>query len=143
MSSNLKKLCASLKIQAVSEYLGIKREEDGDQKGNERLVFQTRAWEYKAWKVTIRMGKRRLTTSYRMGMAHTGEPDVASVVYSLISDYQCARDSSFEDFCFEYGYNLDSRKAEKTFKQCRATGPKLEKLLGDTLPQLIEASQDY
>jgi hypothetical protein len=70
------------------------------------------------WKVTLRRkGGRRMTVYFSMGPAHTSEPEAAEVLDCLASDasgYDNAR--SFEDWCSEYGYDSDSRKAERTYK---------------------------
>ena len=84
------------------------------------------------WKVTLRMGTRRMTTTFSMGMGHHGaQPDLADVLDCLASDassYINSRD--FEDFCSEFGYDTDSRKAERTYKACGHNAKRLERFLG-------------
>jgi hypothetical protein len=41
-----------------------------------------------------------------------------------------ALQSSFEEWCGEYGYDVDSRKAEKIFRICRRQGQSLLRILG-------------
>ena len=57
------------------------------------------------------------------------ELDDESVLNTICSDYYCPDD--FSEFCSEYGYDQDSRKAEKTFKNCQIQSAKLHKLFED------------
>lgn len=92
------------------------------------------------WKVTLEIGKtgfqkkrRRLTVYFSKGYGHNGtEPNVDEVLDCLASD-STAMDMSFEDFCSEFGYDMDSRKAEATFKACVRIGKNLARFLGDDL----------
>lgn len=56
-------------------------------------------------------------------------PTAAEVLDSLASDASSA-DQSFEDWCGDYGYDTDSRKAEAAYNACRETMFNLRKLLG-------------
>lgn len=47
-------------------------------------------------------------------------PTLEEVVYALHSDANCVRHGqSFAEFCGEFGYDADSRKAEACFNACR------------------------
>lgn len=84
-----------------------------------------------ACKIKTRLGKQ-LTVPFSMGAAHVGEPRLADVLDCMASD-SCGVDNaaSFEDWCGEYGYDTDSRKAERTFKICQRQSANLKRLLGD------------
>lgn len=70
-------------------------------------------------------------------------PDTRDVIYSLLMD-SIADDMPFEDWCSEYGYDTDSRKAEATYHQCADTGRALRLALGTgMLDGLREVFQDY
>ncbi len=56
-------------------------------------------------------------------------PTVIEVMYSLLMDADSG-DYSFEDFCGNFGYDEDSRKAEQTWRACQEQGRKLRTLLG-------------
>lgn len=46
-------------------------------------------------------------------------PSVEDVEESLVRDAECvSHGESYEDFCFDLGYDTDSRKAEKIFNEC-------------------------
>lgn len=71
------------------------------------------------------------------------KPDLKDVVYSLVMDSD-AIDYEFVDWCMNYGYEEDSRKAERIYAQCQELGLKLLRALGpDGLTALRELYQDY
>jgi hypothetical protein len=83
------------------------------------------------WRCVFKRGKSRLTIPFSMGPAHTREPEAADVLDCLASDsagYENAQ--SFEDWCAEYGYDTDSRKAERIYRTCEAQADKLKAFLG-------------
>ena len=82
---------------------------------------------------------------YSMGSAHAGKrPELPDVLNSLALDasgYENARD--FADFCGEYGYDTDSRKAEDIYRACQRGGDGVRKLLAgipDAVEKLAELS---
>ena len=91
-----------------------------------KCVLSRRFWEHGKRKITVKM-----TVAFSMGYGHHGKaPDVADVLNCLSSDSSLADDNSFEGFCSELGYDVDSRKAEKTFKACQHTAKRLQNFLG-------------
>jgi len=71
------------------------------------------------------------------------KPDAIDVIYSLVSDSE-AIDYSLEDWASNYGYNVHSRSAKKTYRACLIIGLKLNNSLGSNgLGRLREAAQDY
>lgn len=55
--------------------------------------------------------------------------DVLSAFECFVSDALAGRDS-FEDFCAEFGYDTDSRRAERTWKACKRSWEKLIRVSG-------------
>lgn len=89
------------------------------------------------WRCVLRHrnhGRKAMTVYFSMGVGLNGrEPSAAEVLSSLASDaagIQNAR--SFEDWCGEYGYDTDSRKAERIFKVCEREADKLRRFLGSS-----------
>lgn len=73
----------------------------------------------------------RMTTYFSMGYGHKGkEPGAADVLDCLASDSSSVSDS-LEDWCSNYGYDTDSRKAERTYKACVHAASRLKTFLGD------------
>lgn len=91
-------------------------------------------WQANHYRVTLRYGRRRFSLYFSQGIGISGEPKTASVLDCLASDasgVENARD--FEDWCGEYGYDTDSRRAERTYRTCRRQAARLKRLLGDDL----------
>lgn len=85
------------------------------------------------WKVTIiTKDSNKMTLFYSKGYGHNGQaPTVEEVLDCLASDaagYDNAR--SFEDWAGEYGYDVDSRKAERVYNTIKEQADKLKALLG-------------
>jgi hypothetical protein len=94
--------------------------------------------------VTLHAFGKRLTTPYYMGSGLNGEPKVADVLGCLLSDASSVASArSFEDWAYDLGYDLDSRRAEKIYWACEQSAGNLEWLLGENLAELTEAAQDY
>jgi hypothetical protein len=91
-------------------------------------------WQKQAnpWTITLRRGRKRMTVPFFTGPAITEEPDAKDALNALLLDasgYENA--SSFEDWCSEYGYDTDSRTAERIWKQVERQTKKLKQFLGD------------
>lgn len=102
-------------------------------------------WQKKAnqYTVTLKYGRRQMTIPFFMGIAHTNEPTLEDVMPCLVSDYFAAENArNFEDFANDFGYDTDSRKAEKIYKQCLKEAEKMKKLFGNDLDSIIEKYQD-
>jgi hypothetical protein len=83
--------------------------------GDEHRVILSRAMtgkrlEFPFWNSLNDSQTRKLPTAY-------------DVLACCGSDLSCP--DTFEEFCAEYGYDQDSRKASATFKVCSAFGAKL------------------
>lgn len=71
-------------------------------------------------------------------------PSLSDVLQSLASDARGALNArDFEDFCGEYGYDTDSRSAEKVYAACTQVHLELYKLLGGSLyEQLLDCTEE-
>lgn len=76
---------------------------------------------------------------YYMGTGHNGKaPEIGDVLNSLASDAAGTIGVSFEDWCTEYGYDDDSRRAERTYNACQRIARELRMLLGsEELDELL------
>lgn len=82
--------------------------------------------------VTLKQGKKRMSFdffdsayNYRNGKTEITAYDALTTCSSEIN---CP--DTFEDFCSEFGYEEDSRKAEKTFRALKKFSDKLKKFFG-------------
>ena len=94
------------------------------------------------YKCTLKYGKRQFTTYFSMGSAHCKDPTAEDLLDCLASDasgYDNCR--GFEDWCSDYGYDTDSRKAEKTFNTIGAQTAKLRKFLSDKFDELLNSER--
>lgn len=80
-----------------------------------------------------------LTVYFSQGSAHENPPTLAEVLDCLASDASGIENArSFEEWASEYGYDTDSRKAERTYKICEKQARDLERFLGqDAYQQLL------
>jgi len=86
---------------------------------------------------TLKFERERfeLITFYSKGSGHKSKkwphkpipPALDEVLDSLRLDWSLAH-ASFEDFCFELGYDLDSRKAYAIYESCVNIGRQVERL---------------
>jgi hypothetical protein len=125
MCSELTRLCEKLGVKIASKY-GAVEVPEGWNRGTH------------PYKVTLRLGRRRLTTAFFYGSGCTNEPTAADVLACLASDARSA-EGSFEDFCSDLGYDVDSRKAEQTYKACAKMAMRLPKFLGEHFEAVASA----
>lgn len=82
-----------------------------------------------------------LTYTKQNGDTEPKRPTLEDVLYSLTMDSYAANET-FQSWCFEYGYDTDSRKALATYEACQKIADDLREL-GFNLEQLQEYFQDY
>ncbi len=82
-----------------------------------------------SYRCMLRYKGRQYSFDYWQGTGISRDPDAAGCLESLLSDSTVS--DSFEDFCGEFGYDTDSRKAEKTHKACLKVRENMERLLGE------------
>lgn len=73
----------------------------------------------------------------------TIKPDPADVIYSLLIDSEVIDYSSFEEWASNFGYDADSRQAEKTYNDCMKIALKFRTIGEATIAELREVFQDY
>lgn len=70
-------------------------------------------------------------------------PDLADVMYSLVMDGAAFFDAqSFDDWCSDFGYDTDSRSAERMYRACSEAGRAIA-ATGVDVDQLRDLFQDY
>lgn len=71
-------------------------------------------------------------------------PKLVNVLWCLVQDASVLNYSSYEEWCPELGYDIDSRKGEESYRQCLRQSLALKNILGhDTLEKLTELYQYY
>jgi len=113
----------------------------------EPALHAPKGWEFDQWVCTIRQGKKSMRVTYKLGTGHAGNPPkLHDVLYALASDANefCAPDvPAFEQWADNYGYDTDSRKAEKTYRACKRQSERLKTFLGSALLlDLVECEEE-
>lgn len=86
------------------------------------------------WRCVIRCGRdqrRRMTVVFSMGLGIIGQPKLRDVLDCLAADAAGIENAQgdFASWASEYGFDTDSRKAERTFRACQRQAQKLERML--------------
>ena len=72
------------------------------------------------------------------------KPEDCDVLYSLASEADALNYSTFEDWAGCFGYDPDSRKGEKIYRECLEIALKIRGALGESgLAALQQACEDY
>lgn len=83
-------------------------------------------------KCRLSRGRKSYTFDFWMGSATSGHP----TMYDVLSCLQRYDVGSFEDFCWEFGYDTDSRAAERIYKAVCKEYAAVERLFGDVMDEL-------
>lgn len=71
-------------------------------------------------------------------------PDITDVVYCLLLDSDVLNYVTFEEWAFDFGYNPDSREAEKIYQACLKIALQMKQMFScQELEALRELFQDY
>ncbi len=93
------------------------------------------------WRVTLRRPdpRRQFTLVFSMGRGHNGaEPKADEVLDCLASDAAGYENTTgFEDWAEYYGYDTDSRSAERTYRAVERETHRLSRFMGDEYESLL------
>ena len=100
------------------------------------LYFPNDKEEREIYKITLRNSKGSYTFTFGQSIANCGQEPTSYDVLAGLTSYDIG---TFEDFCGEFGYDIDSRTAEKTYKAvykeyknlCRIFTPEELRLLAE------------
>lgn len=98
----------------------------------------------RAFSVTLHHHGRDMRVSFGQGAGHVDAPTVADVLECLASDaatYDQA-DRFDEDWARDYGYDPDSRDAERTYRAVKAQTERFRALLGEDYDAVVYADQE-
>jgi len=117
------------RIKIESEYVDSNpnMQDDGHRMNHYKVVLTAR----------IDGKRKQFTTYFSMGLGLSGDPDAGSVLDCLASDSSGIDGQSFEDWAGDYGYDTDSRKAERTYNACVTQAAKLKKFLGESVYETL------
>lgn len=96
------------------------------------------SYERNLWEFTIKKGRKSYKSEFWDSVANSNHIDpVEPSNYDLLACLTKYDPGTFEDFCVDFGYNTDSRKAEKTYKAVVKEYESLCRVFGDD-PDLWE-----
>ena len=136
METLLKKGLKKVKITLNDDifYLTQGKAQDYIRENETDYVHRTRIYvEYKGNKTSFFF--HGSIYDYQNGKAYYKEDQFPFMLYCFLSDSHSGY-MSFDDFCGGFGYDTDSRKAEKIHKLCKRSMDKVRKLGIDTEDQL-------
>lgn len=87
------------------------------------------------WRVTLRRNGKSFSFKFGQSIASDGTPPTAYDVLTCLTKYE---PGTFENFCDEYGYDNDSRKAEKVYKAVVKEYAGVARLFSDVIEELAE-----
>ena len=86
---------------------------------------------------------KRFQVYYSQGPAHKNPPQAHEVLYCLQANcIGVENGQTFEEWANEYGYDEDSRKAERTYNACVDTAKRLKEFLGFHWETFLELTED-
>jgi hypothetical protein len=89
------------------------------------------------WVFELRLTRKRKQYTFEFGQSIAAGGEVPSM-YSVLACLTKYDPEDFEDFCDNFGYDIDSRKAEKTYHAVVKEWKAVERLFGDILEELQE-----
>ena len=102
-------------------------------------------WVSNAWTVTIHNNEFpcHIGIGLKSKDGTTRVPDIKGVMRSLLRDMD-AGDKTFEEFCSDYGYDEDSRKAYALWEECGRVMVRVQALFSpDEIDAMRKALEDY
>lgn len=99
---------------------------------------------YNYHKITISHNGKRLGFDFWASIAQpelNSDSDLQHAFYCFLSDAISAKDS-FENFCSEFGYDTDSRNAERIYKACEKSLSKLNRIFDGDEYDLVNEVQE-
>lgn len=80
------------------------------------------------YQITLRRGRNSFSVTFGQSIANAGIEPSSYDVLACLTKYE---PGDFNNFCFEYGYYTDSRKAEKTYKAVIKEWDKVSKFFSE------------
>lgn len=97
-----------------------------------------------AWTCEFKYQDRAINITFYMGLGYNGElPDILRVITCILDDSASVDNCScFEEWADCYGWNPDSREAERVYNACKVNADKIAYLFGDKYSEVIDLYLD-
>lgn len=117
---------------AIAEGIGLKMKVGNSEY---RKYFSSDKDSRYVFKITLKKGGKQYTFNFGQSIAEgSNEPTLYSVL-ACLTKYKVG---SFEEFCSDYGYDTDSRTAEKTYKAVLKEWEAMERLFNNEELELLQ-----
>lgn len=104
--------------------------------------FDSDSTERDIYKITLTSKGRTYKFNFGQSLIKSGsKPRVKPTAYDVLCCLTKYDPGTFEDFCNEFGYNTDSRKAEKTYKAVQDEYLNVSRLFTETELELMKEIQ--
>ena len=106
--------------------------------------FETEDLRRHSWMVTLHWSGRMLSSCFNTGSEYRNGawvpryPTATDVLGCLCSDAASA-DQTFEQWCSDFGYDTDSRRAERCYHDIQESTRKLRRFLGEQYDTFLQA----
>lgn len=87
------------------------------------------------FKCRLSRGRKQYTFEFGQSLYNGAKEPT---MYDVLACLEKCDVGTFEDFCEEFGYDTDSRRAERTYKAVCKEYAAVERLFGDVMDELIE-----
>jgi hypothetical protein len=89
------------------------------------------------FKCKLTRGRKSYTFNFGQSLKSGAEEPTMYDILACIQKYDCG---TFEDFCSEFGYDTDSRNAERTYKAVCKEFAGVDRLFNDIIEELQDIS---
>ena len=103
--------------------------DDDEKRGVERDI----------WRLSIKRGARGFSVRFGNSLKESDHGNTPPTAYDLLTCLTKYDPGTFEDFCADFGYNEDSRRAEKTYKAVKREWAKVSRFF--TAGELAELQE--
>lgn len=93
------------------------------------------------YKCVLGRGRKRHTFDFYTGMGWTKDPTASDVLENVRTDCWSG-ELDFEEFCDEFGYDTDSRSAERIHRACVKQSNGVRRVMGDAFDRFMEPDFD-
>ena len=100
--------------------------------------FQDDKEERDIYKVTIKRNKKQFSLNFGQSLINSDHGNTPPTEYGILAHITKYDPEDFENFCSEYGYDTDSKKAEKIYKAVEREYNNVYRLFSDVMEELQE-----
>jgi hypothetical protein len=129
------------KLSITSDYADSNPNMANSDNMNHYKVTIKRKFKLNGNHLDTRYGFKQMTIFYSQGFGIEGEPKLDSVLDCLLCDSLGVDGEIFEDFCDNFGYEIDSPLAKKSYNATIKNTNKLKNLLDNKYYDLIKCER--